>query len=420
MAAHGTKNTTEPPVLEEPPSLRRLNNTFEGDLSSFDNVTSTDDEPPSLRRPSGKVATGIKTLQYPSSTATDDEPPSLSPVFEGQGLASDPLRLSESDGDTSRALSPSPVDDDDASNSTSTMLKSLDEMVKSLEASTPTRLLEGVKSNDVKEVKSPLEETSTANKRAAADPDAHSYDNPIDPDALSNGNPIDPDALSNGSPILVESIDNDFGIPLGDTMISLLNEDTDTSWASRTDEAIWRCRTMRRSFDSKYLEGKPQPGSPSLGRTSVPVDVDDARVIGGVRSVPRIQGAALEHLKYDDFDDALMLYEDIIFSYYRYFDEVLKKGEDGLSMQDVTGNVSDFKPYIGAALHNIGMVHLLKGDHEAAFTHFERAQLNRATCLGIGHVDHVVSSKVSRSCVLLPCTGLLAYSQTMSPVDLSC
>jgi hypothetical protein len=65
----------------------------------------------------------------------------------------------------------------------------------------------------------------------------------------------------------------------------------------------------------------------------------------------------------------------------------------------MTGKVSDFKPYIGAALHNIGMVHLLKGHYEAAFTHFERAALNRSTRLGNGHVDYVVSA----STVLLFC-----------------
>jgi hypothetical protein len=112
-----------------------------------------------------------------------------------------------------------------------------------------------------------------------------------------------------------------------------------------------------------------------------------------------------------------MLYEDIIFSYYRFFDGVLKKSEAELLEQNMTGKVSDFKPYIGAALHNIGMVHLLKGDHEAAFTHFERAVLNRAACLGNGHVDYVVSERIG---ILLLSTGMFAYSHSLFPVDLPC
>jgi hypothetical protein len=140
-------------------------------------------------------------------------------------------------------------------------------------------------------------------------------------------------------------------------------------------------------------------------------------MIGGVGSVSKTQGAAQEHLKYDDFDDALMLYEDIIFSYYRFFDEILKKSETELLEQSMTGKVSDFKSYIGAALHNIGMVHMLKGDHEAAFTHFERAVLNRAACLGNGHVDYVVSERIG---ILLLSTGRFAYSHSLSPVDLPC
>jgi hypothetical protein len=39
------------------------------------------------------------------------------------------------------------------------------------------------------------------------------------------------------------------------------------------------------------------------------------------------------------------------------------------------------------------IVGMLQGHHEEAFTHFERASLNRASCLGSGHVDHIVRER---------------------------
>jgi hypothetical protein len=422
IAKYGSKSPVESPLPKEPPSLLRSNKAFDADRS-FDDTSPTDDEPPSLRPLSSNALSRIKNVQSASFAAPEDEAPSLSPSASLNPRTSNPQHQSGSGGNN--ALPPDNDDDEDnASHSMDTLMNGLDDMVNSLEALTPTDLRESAKSNDVEGVKSPQEEIPTPKQRARADPDAISNGSPIeDTSTKSQRVRADPDAISNGKLILVESIDNDFGIPIGDIMISLLNEDTDVSWASRVHEAIWRCRTMRRNFDSKYLQGKHehQPGNPSVGRTSVPVDVDDARMIGGVGSVSKTQGAAQEHLKYDDFDDALMLYEDIIFSYYRFFDEVLKKSEAELLEQNVTGKVSDFKPYIGAALHNIGMVHLLKGDHEAAFTHFERAVLNRAACLGNGHVDYVVSERIG---LLLLSTGVFsysrAYSHSLSPVDLPC
>jgi hypothetical protein len=305
MAKYDMKSTVESPLPKEPPSLRRSSNTFDADLS-LDDVPPRDDEPPSLRPLSSNAPSSIKSVQPPSLTAPEDEPPflspsaSLSPSNDDQRLASNPLHQSGSGGNT--ALSPDDNDDDDdaASHSMDVLMNSLDDMVNSLEALTPTGLQEHAKSNDVERVKSPQEDIPTPKQRVRADPDAISNGSPIeDISTRSQRVRADPDAISNGKLILVESIDNDFGIPIGDIMISLLNEDTDVSWASRVHEAIWRCRTMRRNFDSKYLQGKHehQPGNPSVGRTSVPVDVDDARMIGGVGSVSKTQGAAQEHLR---------------------------------------------------------------------------------------------------------------------------
>ena len=115
-------------------------------------------------------------------------------------------------------------------------------------------------------------------------------------------------------PVLIRSMDDDYGIPMGDIAISLLNENSGSSsnatWASRVSSAIWRCRMMRR-FVNPGLGGVEAraPGSPPKGRSSLPVDLDKNRVAGGVKSVESTQAAALQHLKHDEIEEACELYE---------------------------------------------------------------------------------------------------------------
>jgi hypothetical protein len=71
----------------------------------------------------------------------------------------------------------------------------------------------------------------------------------------------------NDLPLLVITIDNDIGIPKGDVTISLLNSHGSNGadkvhdksiWANRINEAIWRCRTLRRHgvADRKTLKAE--------------------------------------------------------------------------------------------------------------------------------------------------------------------
>ena len=198
------------------------------------------------------------------------------------------------------------------------------------------------------------------------------------------------------SPVLVRSMDSDYGIPKGDITISLLNENTGTeasknsTWAGRVDCAIWRCRKMRRSMGGLAEVGSDQPpGTPARGRSSLPVDLDEARVAGGFRSVASTQEAALMHLKHDEIDEACELFEDIIFAYYSYFERSLKLRENNPLQEG--GASTDFKPYIGVALHNLGILNLLKEEFQEALSFFTRAVDNRKSCLGEGHPDHVAS-----------------------------
>ena len=135
-------------------------------------------------------------------------------------------------------------------------------------------------------------------------------------------------------------------------------------------------------------EDERTPGSPARGRSSLPVDMDKARVAGGVRTVQSTQQAALGHLQHDEIDGALELFEDIIFAYYAYFEKSLKAREANPGMGN--GGITDFRPYIGVALHNLGILNLLNGEYKEALSYFGRAVENRKACLGEGHPDHVV------------------------------
>ncbi|CAB9499805.1 repeat-containing protein [Seminavis robusta] len=204
--------------------------------------------------------------------------------------------------------------------------------------------------------------------------------------------------LSSIKPTMVESIDNETGISKGDVMLSLLCDNSfyasmekPDSWAWRVREAILRGREMRRTmFTDGGRAAVNQDGSVRDSRRSLPVDVDDVRVVGGIHNVASIQAKALGHMDLDEFEQALELYEDIIFNYYSFFEQVLAK-RDEFSSEDVTMELSNFKPYIGASLHNLGVIHLLKGDYEDAFSFFKRAVDNRRACLGEGHSDTVTS-----------------------------
>eukprot|EP00538_Stauroneis_constricta_P006147 CAMPEP_0119552320 /NCGR_PEP_ID=MMETSP1352-20130426/5354_1 /TAXON_ID=265584 /ORGANISM="Stauroneis constricta, Strain CCMP1120" /LENGTH=1701 /DNA_ID=CAMNT_0007598543 /DNA_START=457 /DNA_END=5562 /DNA_ORIENTATION=+ len=204
---------------------------------------------------------------------------------------------------------------------------------------------------------------------------------------------IDPNAV----PVLIDTMDSVLGIPKGDMTLSLLNEDSlpteqteKAAWAGRVQDSVWRCRHMRRHLGGLGgKKSKSTPGSPAK-RSSLPVDLDKGRVAGGFRSVGSTQEAALQHLKHDEIDEALELYEDIIFAYYAYFEKSLKARETNPGAQD-PGQAIDFKPYLGVALHNLGVLNLLNGDCAEALSFFARAVENRRKCLGEGHREHVAS-----------------------------
>ncbi|KAL3924217.1 MAG: hypothetical protein SGILL_001180 [Bacillariaceae sp.] len=195
------------------------------------------------------------------------------------------------------------------------------------------------------------------------------------------------DLQSNQAPVLIRSMDCFDGVAKGDITLSLLSENTGSgetsvgaTWANRVKGAIWRSRRMRRSID----------GPAAQGRSPLPVDVDSARVSGTYRTVASTQDAALIHLKNDEIDEAIELFEDIIFAYYSYFEKSLSLREKNPGAESGVQSV-DFQLYIGVALHNLGVLNLLKGEYVEALSFFTRAAENRKSHLGEGHPDHISS-----------------------------
>jgi len=205
---------------------------------------------------------------------------------------------------------------------------------------------------------------------------------------------------SNETPILIKSIDDINGIAKGDVVLSLVKttpEAHGTTGRGQVRNAVWRMRTMRRrmtreqnnrltKIDESLVVN--QGGSPTK-RLSLPVDVDDVRVVGGIKNIETLEACAVEHLQVDEIDEALELYEDIIYAYTETFKQREIAKSSGVSNSLDTG--LDFRPFIGNALHNLGILHFLNSDFKDALSFFVRARDSRKSLLGENHADYLVS-----------------------------
>ena len=275
-----------------------------------------------------------------------------------------------------RQSSASCSDDESDCSSTGRLLSQLDDMVKDLGGLADSRR---------------IERTSTADYFAAellsfdiaAVPETSSPETSSSSKLKGLVSTESPDYVADAIPALVKSLNNDTGIPKGDIMVSLLSHDhaEPGSWANRVDEAIWRGRTMRRQFSTQWQEAKAtrKRKDEPRRRMSICIDVDEVRAVGGIDKLADTQDAAVDYLKYDDFDDALTLCESVNFSCETFVDEMPPQQADKC------------KPCIATTLYNIGVVHMLRGEHDDALPCFEQAADLRAEYLGIGHVDHIVS-----------------------------
>ena len=115
---------------------------------------------------------------------------------------------------------------------------------------------------------------------------------------------------TNETPVMIKAIDDINGIVKGDTMLSLVKTTSESAGTTGCDQvfnAVWRMRTMRRKMAWKEqirqppeIEDSPDNTkvfTPIKKRSSLPVDVDDFRVIGGVKNVETLEAHAIEHLQ---------------------------------------------------------------------------------------------------------------------------
>ena len=193
--------------------------------------------------------------------------------------------------------------------------------------------------------------------------------------------------LSNKAPVLVKSLDDVDGICKGDIVLSLVRVKDPNAGSSpaQIHNAVWRMRIMRRCFtlrETGELSGDPSSYGvfgrgnspfPVRNRSSLPVDVDNMRMVGALNQTRALEDSAIDHLRYDEFDDALELYDDILAAYEDAF-----KTRNWNESATEDGNFC-IEPYIGNALYNKGIVNFLKEDYKEALTCFEEALKRRVS-----------------------------------------
>lgn len=363
-------------------------------------------EPPGTNLPSDPTSTPDKisivgVFSPPAMKRINDSHESFANVDRSVGSVSSSARATEAFHDAESFADATELSDcfHDAEPETSTsLIGSIESMVRDIEVSTSRK----ARSTTTSVNRTPLPPVSLPPKPHVAQTQkadgsvrrlADSFSSP-----QSQASPTDLGAspfasLSKGldsaylmdrdKPVLVKSLDSEIGIPKGDVMVSLLG--TDSTWSSNVNEAVWRCRTMRHTCDTKWLQGKADK-RPVPGHATSLAGSFEGRSQGA--SLENVQTTAIDHLKYDEMDDALLHYENLL----RWYDDFFARECEQAAKSSRQSDITSAKLVVGQAMHNIGVIKLLKGDHGAALTFFERACLNRASCGRLGHPDHTVST----------------------------
>jgi tetratricopeptide (TPR) repeat protein len=201
------------------------------------------------------------------------------------------------------------------------------------------------------------------------------------PEGSKNSNTDAPVQVSIKPLFLIKSLDDHEGICKGDIMVSLIyckkgQEPSGNDGRGEVSNAVWRMRNVRRlcnTKDSKFSNEticKEQLSGQERYRVSLPVDVDDVHIVGAAELIQSLEAKALDHLKHDEFDDALDLYEDVMYSYVTHF------GVEN-DMQDGAPCSSIARQYIGNVWHNMGLIYMLKDDYRLALDCLEKAAEKR-------------------------------------------
>lgn len=199
---------------------------------------------------------------------------------------------------------------------------------------------------------------------------------------------------SNLALALVDPIDNrESGMGRGDVFVTILNlpkkdrrhftaekgqpldEDVVRWGAHSVKDAIWRMRKLHAKIEGEAYMDLPVPTSIE---TAEEVDRGDgrSRPVDAAKHGRKLQKQAAEALRKDDMKQALMLYEKIYSSYRAALERQQKHGPK--NEEDLQNH-----PSLGAALYNIGIVHLLNSSFEDAADAFEQSRNIRAKSVGL-------------------------------------
>ena len=130
------------------------------------------------------------------------------------------------------------------------------------------------------------------------------------------------------------------------------------------------------TFDTPIIQRLAPPHTatrtgPGGKPMTVPVNVDDGSFLEAEKNLKAIHDMATDHLTHGEYDEALMVFDEILRG------QLARYGEEHYRT--------------GTALHNIGIVHMRRGDYKQAIEVYQEAVLVRKKVLASDHPDVAVS-----------------------------
>jgi len=217
---------------------------------------------------------------------------------------------------------------------------------------------------------------------------------------------------SNVALALVEPIDNrECGIGKGDIILSILSMpkkdrssksvangsgvDKSTSdlikWSGRNvKDAMWRMRKLHARIEGEVSASLPVPGS--IETTSEDSDFKNiSRPIDAAKYGKFLQTRAAEFLRKNDLPRALDGYQEVYASYKITLERQRRKQGRHGNASSAADKELKYHPSLGAALYNIGIVHLLNSSYDDALEKFEESKRIRSKKLGKESPEYIAS-----------------------------
>ena len=236
---------------------------------------------------------------------------------------------------------------------------------------------------------------------------------------------------SNVALALVEPIDSrECGIGKGDIILSILSMprkdkisksvangsgvDKSTSdlikWSGRNvKDAMWRMRKLHARIEGEVSASLPVPGS--IETTSEDSDFKNiSRPIDAAKYGKFLQTRAAEFLRKNDLPRALDGYQEVYASYKITLERQRRKQGRHGNASSAADKELKYHPSLGAALYNIGIVHLLNASYDDALEKFEESKRIRSKKLGKESPEYIAS--LAKQGIALYALGRMPEAQT--------